>query len=216
MSTDKQGPQPVAHANWGNGQVYVYMVTAKIVFGNSFLRSSGFSADSFNLEAMREASRLFLGLHDFRTFMGKETSVPEKITRRVVDQLDVVETPALCYSPYSWPSFMSNEKSDYTFLNIYMKSSGFLYKQVSHKEFAHVSSYLQFNKVAKRCGLNGLDLLHIFLLYLIMTKISTMQLLLFAQCSSTKRNQLTVINNIQCMVYLTTVSQAGTYFCDNE
>lgn len=83
---------------------------------------------------MKEASKLFLGLHDFRTFMGKGSSQPEKVTRRVIDKLDVTEACSAQYSPYSWPQCMSVDKADYKFLDIYVKASGFLYNQVSNKQ----------------------------------------------------------------------------------
>lgn len=90
-----------------------------------------FSSDTFDVDKMKEASKLFLGWRDFRSFMGKGTHHADKITRRTVDRLDVVETSPLLYSPYSWPSCMSFDKSDYQFLDIYMKADGFLYRQVS-------------------------------------------------------------------------------------
>lgn len=89
-----------------------------------------FSTETFDVDKMKEASKLFLGLHDFRTFMGKGSLKPDKITRRVLDRLDVVEGPLPCYSAYSWPVCVSNDKSDYKFLDVYMKASGFLYRQV--------------------------------------------------------------------------------------
>lgn len=81
---------------------------------------------------MKEASKLFLGLHDFRTFMGKGSQQSEKITRRIIDKLEISEARSACYSPYSWPSCMSNSKSDYKYFDFYIKASGFLYNQVSN------------------------------------------------------------------------------------
>lgn len=93
-----------------------------------------FSTDTFDVDKMKEATKLFLGLHDFRSFMGKGSSQPEKVTRRIINKLDFTEACSACYSPYSWPQCMSNDKSEYRFFDIYIKSSGFLYNQVSNKQ----------------------------------------------------------------------------------
>lgn len=90
-----------------------------------------FSTDKFDIDKMKEASKLFLGLHDFRTFMGRGSHQPDKVTRRTLDRLDISEGSPACYSPYSWPFCASTENMDYKFLDIYMKASGFLYNQVS-------------------------------------------------------------------------------------
>lgn len=80
---------------------------------------------------MRDTAKLFLGLHDFRTFMAKSPKASDKMTRRVITNLDIVEGKSFCCSPYSWPLCVTNDISDYKFFDIYVKSSGFLYKQVS-------------------------------------------------------------------------------------
>lgn len=80
---------------------------------------------------MRDAAKLFVGLHDFRSFMAKSTLASEKITRRVITNLDIFEGKSLCCSEYSWPLCITNDITDYKFFDIYVKSSGFLYKQVS-------------------------------------------------------------------------------------
>lgn len=89
-----------------------------------------FSTNTFDVDKFTSASQLFLGLHDFRSFMGKASKAPDKITRRIIDKLEIIETQPTCYSSYSWPQCMYNNKSDYTFYNVICQSPGFLYNQV--------------------------------------------------------------------------------------
>ncbi|KAK9718776.1 RNA recognition motif [Popillia japonica] len=87
--------------------------------------------NTFDVDKFTSASQLFLGLHDFRSFMGKASKAPDKITRRKIDKLEIIETQPTCYSSYSWPQCMYNNKSDYTFYNVICQSPGFLYNQCS-------------------------------------------------------------------------------------
>ncbi|KAJ8985008.1 hypothetical protein NQ317_016919 [Molorchus minor] len=72
------------------------------------------------------------GWHDFRSFMGKHQGSEKKITRKVVDFIKIKEGKKIGHSEYSWPSSIlnSHDENEYLFLDIYMKSKGFLYKQV--------------------------------------------------------------------------------------
>lgn len=92
-----------------------------------------FSTSTFDVDKMKEASKLFLGLHDFRTFMGKGTHHLNKVTRRVLDRLDVCEASPTFYSQYSWPVLSTpiNNNVEYKFFDVYVQARGFLYNQVS-------------------------------------------------------------------------------------
>lgn len=79
---------------------------------------------------MREAAKLFLGTHDFRTFMTRETQASNKISRKTMYSLDITDGSSHLYSKYSWPFCATNATSDYKFYDIYFKASGFVYKQV--------------------------------------------------------------------------------------
>lgn len=87
-----------------------------------------FCTDTFDIEKMKEGAKLFEGYHDFRTFMGKNKQPGYKLTRRVVDYIAIRKIDKPGYSTYSWPHFTHPE--DYLFLDVYMKSKGFLYRQV--------------------------------------------------------------------------------------
>lgn len=93
---------------------------------------SHYSTNNFDVTKMKEAAKLFLGLHDFRSFMNTSKDSIDKVTRREMTSLDISEGNCLCYSDYSWPLCLINDTSDYKFYNIYIKSSGFLYRQVSN------------------------------------------------------------------------------------
>lgn len=82
---------------------------------------------------MREAAKLFEGFHDFRTFMGKVPYYENKSTRRTIEYIKIVENKPFLYTSYSWPEYVTNRIEDCLFLDIYIKSKGFLYKQVSFK-----------------------------------------------------------------------------------
>lgn len=114
-------------------QAFVFVVIASEVF---CLKLPGiktyFSTNTFDVDKMKDAAKLFLGFHDFRSFMGKASLQPDKVTRRILDRLDIAEVPSTCYSSYSWPFCMSINESDYKFLDIYIKAKGFLYRQVSY------------------------------------------------------------------------------------
>lgn len=80
---------------------------------------------------MEEASKLFLGHHDFRTFMGKQVGDSERVTRRNIECIKIIRGNIPGYSDYSWPSFLQSNSEEYVPIELYMKGSSFLYKQVS-------------------------------------------------------------------------------------
>lgn len=80
---------------------------------------------------MEKASKLFEGYHDFRTFMGKHLRDKEKVTRRNVEYVKIIKREVPGYSEYSWPSFLNYDPEDYLGIDIYIKGSSFLYRQVS-------------------------------------------------------------------------------------
>jgi tRNA U38,U39,U40 pseudouridine synthase TruA len=80
---------------------------------------------------MKQASKLFEGLHDFRTFMARGSKDPDKMTRRVVNRVEIIEGKPLTSCSYSWPSFMCPSREDYQYYDVYVQASGFLYRQVS-------------------------------------------------------------------------------------
>lgn len=94
-----------------------------------------FSTNAFDVDKAREAAKLFVGYHDFRTFMHKGTKLPDKITRRTIEMLNIEEQPLNYYTKYSWPFCINNKLTEYKFFHIYVKSNGFLYKQVSFVSF---------------------------------------------------------------------------------
>ncbi|CAG9860361.1 unnamed protein product [Phyllotreta striolata] len=85
------------------------------------------SSKTFDVNKMEEGAKLLEGHHDFRSFVGKGSV--DKVTRRCVEYIKIEQAVKTGYSPYSWPNFAS-EIDDYVFLNIYIKSNGFLYRQV--------------------------------------------------------------------------------------
>ncbi|XP_056639491.1 tRNA pseudouridine synthase A isoform X2 [Diorhabda sublineata] len=87
-----------------------------------------FCTDTFDIEKMKEGAKLFEGYHDFRTFMGKNKQPGYKLTRREVEYITIKKIERPGYSSYSWPPFTETE--NYLFLDVYMKSKGFLYRQV--------------------------------------------------------------------------------------
>ncbi|XP_017778958.1 PREDICTED: tRNA pseudouridine synthase-like 1 [Nicrophorus vespilloides] len=93
-------------------------------------RVSFISTSTFDVEKFSSACKLFHGLHDFRSFMAKGTKKPDKMTRRVIKRLEIVEASGHFYNEYSWPTFGITEESDCKFYNIFIESNGFLYKQV--------------------------------------------------------------------------------------
>lgn len=66
--------------------------------------------------------------------MYKANLNPDKITRRTFERLEIVEGRS-CYlhDHYSWPAYMGQSNSDFTYYDIILKSSGFLRRQVSLK-----------------------------------------------------------------------------------
>lgn len=85
---------------------------------------------------MKEASKLFEGYHDFKTFMQKNV-IEEKITRKDLEYIRIIKRDVPGYSHYSWPSLINNEQDSYLPLDIYIKGRSFLYRQVR-------KSYLKF------------------------------------------------------------------------
>ncbi|XP_068899250.1 tRNA pseudouridine synthase-like 1 isoform X3 [Tenebrio molitor] len=85
--------------------------------------------DTFDINEMKRASKLFEGLHDFRTFMARGSKDPDKMTRRVVNRVEIIEGKPLTSCSYSWPSFMCPSREDYQYYDVYVQASGFLYRQ---------------------------------------------------------------------------------------
>lgn len=72
---------------------------------------------------MMEASHLFSGLHDFRSFMGRASHFPNKMTRRKMEINIMNGATTACLE--------KTEVTDmYKYLTMSCKSSGFLYNQV--------------------------------------------------------------------------------------
>lgn len=80
---------------------------------------------------MEEASKMFVGYHDFRTFMNKHFEGSERITRKYIDSVKIVKRQLPGYSDYSWPSFVKSDNEQYFAIDIYIKGPSFLYRQVS-------------------------------------------------------------------------------------
>lgn len=80
---------------------------------------------------MKEACKLFEGCRDFRSFMGKHNMADEMVTRKQIDYIKIIKRPIPAYSEYSWPSSLHCNNDDYLFIDIYIKGSSFLYRQVS-------------------------------------------------------------------------------------
>ncbi|XP_049824067.1 tRNA pseudouridine synthase-like 1 [Aethina tumida] len=87
-------------------------------------------AENFDVELMKEAASLIEGHHDFRTFMAQHLGHEEKETRRVLERLEIMEADSVGYSIFSWPAETIPPDCQYMFLNVYIQSKGFLYKQV--------------------------------------------------------------------------------------
>lgn len=96
-----------------------------------------YSTNTFDIDKFKDASRLFLGLHDFRTFMGRGSKQPDKVTRRVIDRLEIINVDPTCYSSYSWPYCINDKMGDYKYYHVICKSSGFLYNQVGIRILDH-------------------------------------------------------------------------------
>ncbi|XP_074036346.1 uncharacterized protein isoform X2 [Leptinotarsa decemlineata] len=79
---------------------------------------------------MKETAKLFEGYHDYRSFMGKVLD-RQKMTRRAIEYIKIINKEKTGYSHYSWPTLIDGPNpQNYVYLDIYMKSAGFLYKQV--------------------------------------------------------------------------------------
>lgn len=78
---------------------------------------------------MQVATRLFLGLHDFRTFMGKGSHFLHKNTRRTLQRIDLIKgIPASSAESCNLSNI--DNLSMYDYWNVVCKSEGFLYNQV--------------------------------------------------------------------------------------
>ncbi|CAH1154095.1 unnamed protein product [Phaedon cochleariae] len=86
--------------------------------------------DTLDLNIMNEGARVLEGYHDYRTFMSKHSGHEEKITRKTIEYIKILQMPHPGYSIYSWPLVAEPEFNEYIFIDVYIKSSGFLYKQV--------------------------------------------------------------------------------------
>lgn len=80
---------------------------------------------------MEEGSEMFVGYHDFRTFMNKNLNDPEQITRKHIEYVKIIRRQLPGYSSYSWPSIPNCEDLQYLPIDIYIKGKSFLYRQVS-------------------------------------------------------------------------------------
>lgn len=83
---------------------------------------------------MKEASKLLEGYHDFRTFKAKDSDI-YKVTRKNIDFIKIIENNIPGYSKYSWPTFMKYENVDCLPIDIYIKGSSFVYRQVNVLKF---------------------------------------------------------------------------------
>lgn len=88
---------------------------------------------------MKKASKLFLGEHDFRTFMGRSPVNMDKDTRRHINRFDILESKPLTNSSYSWPNIGHTNIADYQFFDVYIESKSFLFRQVS---FCYETSFI--------------------------------------------------------------------------
>lgn len=100
-------------------------------FRSKFVNNYYFSTNTFDLNKVREAADLFVGLHDFRTFMHKSTLEPDKMTRRTIEKLEIKEGQSLWTNEYSWPTcVLDSSTRNYKPYNIVLTGSGFLQRQV--------------------------------------------------------------------------------------
>lgn len=106
--------------------VNIYLILKMLLYSYS-----NSSTNNFDLPLMKEASELFKGCHDFRSFMGTQNpkTAVEKITRKHIEYINIVEGTIPGYCEYSWPLFVGN-KDEYLRVDIYIKGSSFLYRQV--------------------------------------------------------------------------------------
>ncbi|KAG5892432.1 hypothetical protein JTB14_003367 [Gonioctena quinquepunctata] len=85
--------------------------------------------ENFNLDLMKQGATLLEGYHDFRSFMGTNSN-HQKLTRRTLEYIKIIKRERTGYSSFSWPSLIEPDLDKYIFLDVNMKSKGFLYKQV--------------------------------------------------------------------------------------
>ncbi|KAK9879891.1 hypothetical protein WA026_008391 [Henosepilachna vigintioctopunctata] len=90
------------------------------------------TCSDFDENIMRDAAKLFLGFHDFKTFMGKgsQSSQIDKITRRFISDIKIEKASSNNYSYFSIPLHGLNRHAEFEYFNIYIKAPGFLYNQV--------------------------------------------------------------------------------------
>ncbi|KAJ3642420.1 hypothetical protein Zmor_025211 [Zophobas morio] len=142
----------VINANALNLAPHLHLLPIEELQRCHFLCTDTFDGEKFKLNA-----KLFEGLHDFRTFMGRGSHELHKMTRRLVHRAEVLDGKSLLYGPYSWPSVMPGTCQDYKFYDVYVQATGFLYRQVSNRNF-------DFDKLgAYLCGENPLSPLLAFL-----------------------------------------------------
>ncbi|KAF7273906.1 hypothetical protein GWI33_013407 [Rhynchophorus ferrugineus] len=99
-----------------------------------FKRCHFYGAKTIDIDLMRESAKLFEGVHDFRTFKSKSNDEP-KSTVKEIERIDIIEkrmTDIGISADFSWPrnALQNVDSNTYTFLDIYFKGKGFLYKQV--------------------------------------------------------------------------------------
>ncbi|KAF5292630.1 hypothetical protein FQA39_LY13963 [Lamprigera yunnana] len=89
------------------------------------------NGDEFNVNKAHEAAKLFVGYHDFRTFMHKSSFAPiHKITRKVIERCEIYESTSRWSNTYAWPFCVSYDEANYKAYDVVIKGKGFLYKQV--------------------------------------------------------------------------------------
>ncbi|KAF5306194.1 hypothetical protein FQR65_LT07471 [Abscondita terminalis] len=96
-----------------------------------FHRSLFISYEGFDVDKMRESAKLFVGFHDFKTFMHREKYQGDKLTKKVIEICDVNEDVQHWSNFYGWPACVTCNEADYKVYNIIIKANGFLYRQVS-------------------------------------------------------------------------------------
>lgn len=87
---------------------------------------------------MKEAGKMMEGLHDFRSFMKKFEGSEYKNTRRNVEHIKIMDCPIKNqYCTYSWPPLLVKKDIQYLSIDVYIKSTGFLYRQVNFYSLRH-------------------------------------------------------------------------------
>lgn len=86
---------------------------------------------------------MFVGLHDFRTFMHKSIGEIDKVTRRTVTELNVTEA-RLCHFSDKYSYFLPGgmRKENFTYYDVHISASGFVRRQVRDHTIDTVSFQL--------------------------------------------------------------------------